>query len=465
MSLLERLRSPRIAHLMDFGLVLGGTAFATGAGFLIKVFLGRLLGPEKLGIFGVCFAFLTVVSVLADLGVRYSLVNLASREADDDPERAKRLVFGGLFLKLLGSLVMAASGWLVAPWLAVHLLHKPELTPFLQITAVGVCVWALWDALEGSLHVRQKFSWGAGCRIIFEALRMLAFAALWGYGDGVYLTLDRYMWLYFLAPVASLAIGAVLLDKLYHPRFHDGKLLNSEELAELVRFSRGIFFFRSASVTLMFLDSIMLTRYGLLSDVGLYEAAKGLAFALLLVSESLQMVLLPKVNQIKTLGQVKALVKRSGRYFAVLFVSAVVWTVVAAPFLGLFGKAFTHPVVSNTFSLMVAVALFTIPSTIFSTVLLTLDKPITLGCIALGQVLLGVVLYPTTIPLGGPMATACTALALQMFGACAYALALRHEVRRREAVARKAGETEAEIDAEPVGEAELDEQATEPEAV
>lgn len=435
MSLLERLSSPRLAHLLDFALVLGGTAFATGAGFLIKVFLGRLLGPDKLGVFGVCFAFLTVVSVLADLGVRYSLVNLASREASGDPERAKRLVFGGLLLKTVGSLMIAMVGWLASPALAEHVLHKPELAPYLQITSVGVCIWALWDALEGSLHVRQKFSWGAGCRIIFEGLRMVCFASLWGYQDGKFLTLDRYLWLYFLAPLASLLVGAIMLDRLYHPRAADAKLLHPEELAELVRFSRGVFFFRSASVTLMFLDSLMLARYGQLSDVGLYEAAKGLAFALLLVSESLQMVLLPKVNQIKTLAEVKALVKRSGRYFAMLFLSALLWMVVAAPFLGLFGKAFANPVVRNTFYLMVVVTLFTIPSAIFSTVLLSLDKPLTLGCIALTQVVLGMLIYPTTIPLGGPLATACTALTLQMFGACAYALALRHEVRKREALA------------------------------
>ena len=434
MSFLERLRSPRVAHFLDFGLVLGGTAFATGAGFLIKVFLANRLGAEQLGIFGACYAFLTVVSVLADLGVRYSMVNLASRAVGQgEEERAKKLVFNGLFLKLVGSMLLALAGWVLAPLLASRVLHKPELTPYLQITSVGVCVWALWDALEGSLHVRQKFSWGAACRILFEGLRMLAFATLWLYADGKYLSLDRYMWLYFLAPVSSLAVGAVMLDKLYHPRQRakDG-LLHAAELSELTHFSRGIFFFRSASTTLMFLDSLMLTRYGNLTDVGLYEAAKGLAFALLLVSESLQMVLLPKVNQIKTLGEVKTLVKRSGRYFAALFVSAMLWMVVAAPFLRLFGKAFADPVVTRTFYLMVAVTLFTIPATIFSTVLLSLDKPITLGCIALGQVLLGMALYPNTIPLGGPVATACTALSLQICGCVAYALALRHEVRRRE---------------------------------
>lgn len=437
-SPLSRFRTPRWAHLLDFGLVLGGTAFATGAGFLIKVFLGRLLGPDKLGIFGACFAFLTVVSVLADLGVRYSLVNLASREAITQPERAQRLVFGGLFLKLLGSLGVALMGWLSSPLLATQLLRKPELTPYLQITSVGVCVWALWDALEGALHVRQKFSWGAACRILLEGLRLLAFAALWLVAEGHYLTLDRYMWLYFLAPLAALALGLLLLERLYLSGQSPAGLLRQREMGELIKFSRGIFFFRSASVTLIFLDSIMLTRYGQLSDVGLYEAAKGLAFALLLVSESLQMVLLPKVNQIQTLDQVKSLVKKSGRYFLALFLSALVWMVVAAPFLGLFGQAFTHPQVATTFNVMVVVTLFTIPATIFSTVLLSLDKPFTLGCIALGQVILGCLLYPVTIPQGGPVATAGTALALQVFGSFAYAAALWREVRRREALERRA---------------------------
>ncbi len=437
MTFMERLRSPRLAHLLDFGLVLGGTAFATGAGFLIKVFLGRLLGADKLGIFGACYAFLTVVSVLADLGVRYSLVNLASREDGGHSERAKRLVVGGLFLKLLGSFLVALTGWLLGPAIAVSLLHKPELAPYLQITSIGVCIWALWDGLEGSLHVRQKFSWGAACRILFEGTRLLSFATLWAYQGGSYLTLDRYMWLYFLAPVLSLAVGALMLNKLYHPGEHREPLLQRTELVELVRFSRGIFFFRSASGTLMFLDSLMLTRYGQLTEVGLYEAAKGLAFALLLVSESLQMVLLPKVNQIKTLVEIKTLVKRSGRYFAVLFLSAMLWMVMAAPFLGLFGEAFAEPEVAQTFYLMVAVTLFTIPSAIFSTVLLTLDKPITLGCIALSQVVLGLFIYPHTITAGGPIGTASTALGLQIYGACAYALALRNEVRGRERQGRE----------------------------
>lgn len=433
MQVFARLRSAQFAHLFDFALVLGGTAFATGTGFLLKVFIGRNLGPGQLGTFGICFAFLTIVSMLADLGVRYSLVNLASRAVnEDEAERARRLVAAGLLLKLGGGLMVALLGWFLAPLVAEHLLHKTQLTPFLQITSIGVAIWSLWDALEGALHVRQKFSWGAGCRIILELLRLLAFAVLWGYADSTYLTLDRFMWLYFATPLAALAIGFGLLKKLYSrgPNPTQARI-KKEEIVELIVFSRGVFFYRSASVILLFMDSLMLTRYGALDQVGLFEAAKGLAFALLLVSESLQQVLLPKVNQIKTIEQIKELVRKSGRYFGLLFLSALVWMVVAAPFLGLFGEEFTKPGVGTTFYLMVTVTLFTIPSTIWSTVLLTLDQPLTLGCISTCQVLLGLVLYPFAIPLGGPVATAATALALQVIGSLAYGSALYLEVKKR----------------------------------
>ena len=57
MQVFTRLRSAQFAHFLDFALVLGGTAFATGTGFLLKVLIGRNLGPGQLGTFGICFAF------------------------------------------------------------------------------------------------------------------------------------------------------------------------------------------------------------------------------------------------------------------------------------------------------------------------------------------------------------------------------------------------------------------------
>ena len=137
MHLFTRLRSANFAHILDFGLVLGGAAFATGTGFLLKVLIGRNLGPDQLGIFGICYAFLTIVSMLADLGVRYSLVNLASKAFNDENrERARRLVVAGLVLKMLGGLLVACIMVRVLGVGAIYMVACWLLVASLQVTVV-----------------------------------------------------------------------------------------------------------------------------------------------------------------------------------------------------------------------------------------------------------------------------------------------------------------------------------------
>ncbi|MCA9797537.1 MAG: oligosaccharide flippase family protein, partial [Candidatus Eremiobacteraeota bacterium] len=319
------LRLPSLRSLMDFGLVLGGTAFATGTGFVLKVVIGRRMGPDELGIFAMCYAVLTVLSILADVGVRYSMVNLGSRVVDEDPERVKRLIGSGLVVKLIAGTVVMSLGWLLGGTIAETIFRKPALGPFLQITAVGVFLWVLWDGLEGALHIQQRFSTASGLRIIMDAGRLVSFFGLFFYRDGVLLTMDRYMWLYFLCPGLSVAIGLLLVRLLMQPSLQEWRL----NMGELMVFGRGVFIYRAATLILLCIDSLMLTRYGVLEQVGKFEAAKGLAYALLLVSESVGMVLLPKVNRINSLEQIRDLVRRCGTYFGVLSVAALIWLSVA----------------------------------------------------------------------------------------------------------------------------------------
>ncbi|MGE0490683.1 MAG: lipopolysaccharide biosynthesis protein [Vulcanimicrobiota bacterium] len=419
------LRLPSFRSLMDFGLVLGGTAFATATGFILKVVIGRRMGPDELGIFAMCYAVLTVLSILADVGVRYSMVNLGSRVVDEEPERVKRLIGSGLAVKVVAGAVVMSLGWLLGSTIAETVFRKPHLGPFLQITAVGVFLWVLWDGLEGALHIQQRFSTASGLRIIMDAGRLSSFFALFFYRDGVLLTMDRYMWLYFLCPGLSVAVGLVLVRMLMQPSLNEWRA----NVGELMHFGRGVFVYRAATLILLCIDSLMLTRYGALEQVGQFEAAKGLAYALLLVSESVGMVLLPKVNRINSLEQIRDLIRRCGTYFGVLALAALVWLSLAGRFLVVFGEKFTLPSVVHTFQIMVVVTLFTIPSTILGTVLLSLRRPDALGKIAGCQVLLAVLLYPVTCVQGGIIGTALTGVLLQCMGAVALALVLRKEIR------------------------------------
>lgn len=423
----SRFRLPTKRSLLDFALVFGGTAFATGAGFLLKVLIGRGLGDSALGLFGMGYATLVVVSTLADMGIRYSLITLASRTLQDDLEKARAFVAAGLLLKLAAGVAVLGLGWLLAPWAAEALFRKPEVTPYLQIASFGILLWGLWDGVEGALQSSQRFKDGAALKMVMEAARVTSFLALWLYKDGVLLTMDRFMWLYFLCPALAVAGGAWLLQASLQPRADH----LAERTRELLSFAPGVFFYRSCTMVLLFLDSLMLTRYGELGTVGQFEAAKGLAYAVLLVSETLGMVLLPKVTQLKTVEALKDMLRRFAVYFAAVAVAATVWLLGAGALLGLFGKAFTAPEVVQAFQILVVATLFTIPATTMGMVLLGLDRPSVLGKVAAVQVVLGVLAYPVTCVQWGLLGTAATTAVLQLLGAVALLAVLRREIARR----------------------------------
>ncbi len=414
-------RLPTRQSLLDFGLIFGGAAFATGAGFILKVLIGRGLGDIALGIFGMCYAALTAITTLADLGIRHSLITLASRTRAADPEQAQGYVSAGLLLKLVTGTVVMTAGWFLAPWAAEALFRKPQVAPYLQITAVGFLLWGLWDGVEGSLQSSQRFRGSALLRVLMEGARLASFLGLWLGMEGRYLSMDRFLWLYFLAPLLAVLLGSWLLKSSLRPR--PGRLLAS--LERLVAFAPGVFFFRTCTMALLVLDSLALARYGELSQVGQYEAAKGLAYAILVVSESLGMVLLPKVNLVKTREAMKSVLRRFAVYFAILAGVAAIWLWLAGALLALFGPAFTAPVVVRTFQTLVVATLFTIPSTTLAMVMLALGRPGVLGRIAAAQVVLGLLAYPVTAVQFGMVGTALTTVGLQLLGVLALVLAIR----------------------------------------
>lgn len=418
---------PTRRSLFDFALVLGGTVFATGAGFVLKVLIGRGLGDSALGIFGMCYATLVVVSTVADLGIRYSLITLASRSLVEDPEKARAYEAAGLLLKLATGLVVLCLGWALAPWVAEALFRKPEVTPYLQIASVGIFLWGLWDGIEGGLQSSQRFRDSSALRMLMEGARLTAFLGLWLYKDSALLTMDRFMWLYFLAPALSVAVGSWLMSASLRPKADHV----AQRTREMLSFAPGVFFYRTCTMVLLFMDSLALTRYGNLGQVGQFEAAKGLAYAILLVSESLGMVLLPKVNQLKTLQALKDMLRRFAVYFTVVGAAAAVWLLVAGAALALFGPTFTRPEVVRTFQILVVATLFTIPATTMGMVLLALRQPGALGKVAAVQVVLGVLAFPVTSVQGGLMGTAATTAGLQLIGVVGMLLVLRGQISGR----------------------------------
>lgn len=412
----------RRSHL-DFLIVLAGTTFATATGFILKIAIGRQLGADALGIFCICYGMLSTLAVVGDFGVRYAVITLATPLLGEKPQRASSMVGSALILKLIGGVSLMTLGWLLADWTAHSWFHKENLSPFLRITVSGVFLWSLWDGLEGCLQIKQRFTKAALLRIAMDLIRLVSYFGLCFYQNGRFLTMDRFMWLYFLSIGVSLLLGLPMLWRELQPRFDAWK----EDAATLLRFSGWIFAYRLFVLLLLFLDSLCLSRWSGLTEVGHFEAAKGLAYAMLLVSETLGQVLLPKVSQLRTPESLAQFLSRFYRYLGALGLCAALWMLMAGNLLVLFGSRFQDPTVLQTFKILVIASMSLMPSTVMGTLLMSLHRTRALGLLALGQVILALGGYSVACRVG-IVATASTTAGVQVLGAFLMLLYLRRVI-------------------------------------
>jgi O-antigen/teichoic acid export membrane protein len=149
---------------------------------------------------------------------------------------------------------------------------------------------------------------------------------------------------------------------------------------------------------------------------------------MLLISETLGQVLLPKVSQLQTRADLVRFLQRFYRYLGSLCLAALVWTAVAGKLLFLFGKNFQDPSVLQTFQVLVIASLALMPATVVGTVLIGQHQAKQLGLISIIQVVLALAIYSQTAKLGIVPTAACTA-GIQCLGAALGVLALRHRVQ------------------------------------
>ena len=137
--------------------------------YAIHIYLARLLGPEKYGVFGVCLAVITVGRVFLDSGVR----QVVSNSVANYPEGAKYLLRKGILIQfaislILGFIIIALSKN-IAQFLSDKTLENP-----LYLSALVIIMQSLFYIFMGSLNGLKRFAAESGLLTTYSIVRALA---------------------------------------------------------------------------------------------------------------------------------------------------------------------------------------------------------------------------------------------------------------------------------------------------
>lgn len=275
------------------------------SGYAIHFGLGRILGAQNYGVFGVILSLLTVAEIFLIRGFR----DAVSKYVSEFRDKAGIIKHKGIKIELIFSTIAFCLYFYFARYIAI-LLKDPNLTNYIRLSAVIIPIMSIYSVYIGYLSGRRMFgkqaiaicihSFGKiGGVYLFVLLGFGIFGAIGGYILGV--------------GIALIIAGYFSMDKTDN--------VNAFPSSKLINFAIPLIVFSGAITLLMNLDLLFvkaLTESNV--QTGFYTSALTITRAPYYIFFALSITLLPSISKstsTNNLPQTQDYISKSLRYLLI----------------------------------------------------------------------------------------------------------------------------------------------------
>ncbi|MDO5851218.1 MAG: oligosaccharide flippase family protein [Methanobacteriaceae archaeon] len=293
----------------SFLLIIGNIIFRIG-GYVYRVLMSRMLGPEGYGLLGLTFPFQGMFQILSAGGLPPAIAKyVAEYNAKDDKQMARQVIITSTKFMVVMAIILSIILLFSSDWIANVIFNKPEVVWCLRavclITPFSVVVGALRGAFQ-ALYKAEYIVYNRMIEQVFIVCFAVIFVSLGFYSvGGVLGTAGGF--------VAS-AISAILIYRHYIVpmlgKYDDSFLSFHEELkliVTLLRFAIPVAITALSEIAIYDIGTLIIGVFMLTSDVGYYTAADPISRIPLIISLSVSTILLPAVAEAHTLHNEKLL--------------------------------------------------------------------------------------------------------------------------------------------------------------
>src|ERR1700689_1670901 len=182
-----------------------GTLFTMGAGYLVKVYVARVLGAEQLGLYALGMTMVSLVQVAGMLGLQGTAPRfVAVYNATGRPDELRGFLTRSVGVIIFLNVVLSAGLVLGGRWIARNFYHAPDLAQYVPLFAVLAVLGAITGFYS---QVLAGFKDIAKRTVITNFVGSPLVIAL----TVVLLALGTGMWGYLSAQIVSATIVTVLL--------------------------------------------------------------------------------------------------------------------------------------------------------------------------------------------------------------------------------------------------------------
>jgi O-antigen/teichoic acid export membrane protein len=267
--------------------------------YLTQIAMTHMLSQSVYGIFTTAYAIVTVLGMIAKVGLESTMLRFLSiYRTKDERGYIAGLVRFVLWTTLISGLLFAVLLFLSATALAHFLYHSDEYVLPFKESAVLIPLIALQSVLANGLLAWKAIKWKVYVdRLIHPVLTLISIGIFYLLG----LRLEAAILAAVCGFVASVIVGQILLSKASQQVVRG--VVPQFERTTWLRFALPMVLNAFVQNALSFSDVILLAVFTSSALVGIYAAADRLGFTITIPFAALSMVFSPLIAEYYTRGE------------------------------------------------------------------------------------------------------------------------------------------------------------------
>jgi stage V sporulation protein B len=392
-----------------------GAVIANAVAYLIRLYLLHNLSVNEFGLFYAVFNFIAIFLVFRNMGLTGALTKyIAEYEAKGEKGKIKSAIVATVSIQMAGSLLLAGILWLLAPSLATNLFKDPQALMVLRVLVFYIPLTVFYYVLLGFFRGFQKTHILASLESI-KSIVMLIFIVLFAsLGLGIFAP----VWAYLLVYVVLVILFVYPLLKTYN--IFSNHILDFKGVAvAMVAFGFPSLLSSFGSRFISYFDTLMLTYFSTLEQVGIYNIVLPTALVFMMLSGAVGAIFMPLISELWAKNKKKKITEALDLLYKYIFL--VGFPIILSVFVFsdvfirmFFGQEFLSGDIA--FKILLVGALFNILASLNHQYLGGIGKPkkvMKIMLIATGvNIMMNLVLIPTLGITGAAIATSASYLCM-----------------------------------------------------
>ncbi len=342
--------------------------------YLTRIVLARNLAPEEYGLFYAVFTLVIFFLFFRDLGLGQALIkSITEYRVQGKLNEIKTAILAVFSIQFTSSFLIAFFFYLLAPYLTAHYFKNPAAEAILKLLTLYVMTSIFFILTKQIFQSFGRISLFASIEPAKNALVLLLVLLFFAFNKTA------------LVPALAYAFLSLILFAIYgwwlHRTFNifRHKIVEIKPISrKLLAFGLPVFITDIGAQVIGYIDTIILTHYRTLAEVGIYNVVLPSALMFLFFSRAISSVTFPFSSELwskNEVGKITMGLRLMYKYLFVLLIPVILAVIVYTPFFLylFFGEKYMAGVMA--FRILLVGVMFYVVASASNSVILGVGKP------------------------------------------------------------------------------------------